>query len=354
RGEPGQPVRVHSVRKVQHRIGRVQVRHAGAAVGDPDHRDLAEHRGQGAVPAPLDPGALAAFGVHDLLTTRLVPGPQGQVVLEQLPGDLAHPRSQQILQLRVRHHRRLGGRQLRGDRGEQPSRGGEGVLALRERTPGRPHRAHHPCFLPSTLNSPDEGSARIPRSTSLFSFERIPSTCRGSVPRPRCSHTSLQRIAAPEVANKAMISRYSGDITVTSSSASAFTSAAATPPPASPPAVSASGTGEDGAASTSSTVSRAICNRDSRSSARDNSSDRPAICSRSRSAWPSTSARLDSNASIKDGTPHPPSLSTRTPHGGLDPSDGKSRHNRPHPEPLRITPTRHPQKIYTQLALKIA
>src|SRR5690606_16030276 len=159
--------------------------------------------------------------------------------------------------------------------------------------------------------------------------------------------TSLQRIAAPEVANKAMISRYSGDITVTSSSASAFTSAAATPPPASPPAVSASGTGEDGAASTSSTVSRAICNRDSRSSARDNSSDRPAICSRSRSAWPSTSARLDSNASIKDGTPHPPSLSTRTPHGGLDPSDGKSRHNRPHPEPLRITPTRHPQKIYT-------
>lgn len=108
------------------------------------------------------------------------------------------------------------------------------------------------------------------------------------------------------------------------------------------------GTGEDGAASTSSTVSRAICNRASRSSACDNSSERPAACSRSRSAWPSTSTRLASNASINDGTPHPPSLSTRTPHGGLDPGDGRSRHDQPHPEPLRITPTRHPQKICTQ------
>ncbi|MFE2512048.1 hypothetical protein [Streptomyces naganishii] len=76
------------------------------------------------------------------------------------------------------------------------------------------------------LAVPDKGSARIPRSTSRSSFERTPSTCRGSVLSPRCWQTSLQRVAAPEAANKAMISRCSGDITVTSSSASAFTSAA--------------------------------------------------------------------------------------------------------------------------------
>lgn len=47
-----------------------------------------------------------------------------------------------------------------------------------------PHDAHHPCFLPSTLNSPDEGSARIPRSTSRFSFERIPSHAAARCPDP--------------------------------------------------------------------------------------------------------------------------------------------------------------------------
>ncbi|TQE35838.1 hypothetical protein Sipo8835_12470 [Streptomyces ipomoeae] len=68
RGKPGQPMRVHCVRQVQRRVGRAQVRHAGAAVGDPDHGDLAEHRGQPPVPVPLDPGAPGTGGVHDLNT----------------------------------------------------------------------------------------------------------------------------------------------------------------------------------------------------------------------------------------------------------------------------------------------
>lgn len=58
----------------------------------------------------------------------------------------------------------------------------------------------------------------------------------------------------------------------------------------------------------------------SRSSARDNSSGRPAICSRSRSTWPSTSVGLASNALINDGTAHSPSLSTPTSHSGLAPA----------------------------------
>lgn len=66
RGEPGQPVRVHSVRQVQHRIGGVQVPHTSAAIGDPNHGDLAEHRGQQPAPAPLDPRAPDTGGVHDL------------------------------------------------------------------------------------------------------------------------------------------------------------------------------------------------------------------------------------------------------------------------------------------------
>jgi hypothetical protein len=87
-----------------------------------------------------------------------------------------------------------------------------------------------------------------------------------------------------------------------------------------------------------------ICNRDSRSSARDNSSGRPAICSRSRSTWPSTSVCLASNASINDGAAHSPSLSTPTPHSGLAPAtvetDTTSYIPNPCESPQRGTRTR--------------
>uniref|UniRef100_UPI00404022CB hypothetical protein n=1 Tax=Streptomyces sp. TG1A-60 TaxID=3129111 RepID=UPI00404022CB len=98
RGEPGQPQAVHPGRHVQCGVGQVQIGRAGGSVGDPGRCDLPEHRGQDPPPAPLDPGALDTGRIDHRIGPLLAHRAQIQMVLEQLPGHLAHPRREQVLQ----------------------------------------------------------------------------------------------------------------------------------------------------------------------------------------------------------------------------------------------------------------
>ncbi len=206
RGQFRQPVRVHAGRHVQHRVGDVQIGDPGPAVGDPGRGDLPEHRGQDSAPAVLDPRAPDPLGTYDLGHAGLGQRPQGQVVLEQAPRDLPHPRSQHVLQLRVRHRRGARPGEIGRHLVEQPARGGERVLGHRQRAAAGPGRAHR-APVAASANSPGSGSARTPRSVSRLSFCRIVSTREAVASSPSAVHTSLHRNGPAVSANTAAIRR---------------------------------------------------------------------------------------------------------------------------------------------------
>jgi hypothetical protein len=130
--------------------------------------DLAEYRGQGAGAAVLDPGALDPVGVHDIGHAGLGERPQGQVVLEQSPGHLAHRRAQHVLQLRMRHRRGLRPGKIGRHLLEQAARDGERVLGRGQRTVGRPGPTGH--LRPASVNRPGSVSSRTPRSSQALEF----------------------------------------------------------------------------------------------------------------------------------------------------------------------------------------
>jgi hypothetical protein len=88
-GQLPQAVRVLLHRQVQRGVGGIQVGVAAAAVRQPGHRYLAEHRGQGAGVPGLDGTAGHLLGVGHLLQALLALRPQLQVILHELAEQLA-------------------------------------------------------------------------------------------------------------------------------------------------------------------------------------------------------------------------------------------------------------------------
>ncbi len=76
RSQLPQAVRVLLHREVQLRVGAIQVGVTAATVGQPRHRDLAEHRGQRAGVPGLDAAAGHLLGVEHLLQALLALRPQ--------------------------------------------------------------------------------------------------------------------------------------------------------------------------------------------------------------------------------------------------------------------------------------
>ena len=101
RGQSSQPVRVFLGRQVQLGVGRVQIRAARCPIRHSRHADLAEHGGQRAGVAGLDPGTHHSIGAEHLGAGAFAVCAQVHAVLEQLPQQLTALALQLGLQLGV-------------------------------------------------------------------------------------------------------------------------------------------------------------------------------------------------------------------------------------------------------------
>ena len=136
-----------------------------AAVGQPRHPHLAEHRGQRAGVPGLDPAAGDLPGVGHFRQALLAQRPQLQVILHQPAQQLATGLLQVGFQLGVRQAGGLGAVEETQRRVEQRAAGGESLGPAGRRRPGhrpghrRPRRAASPLMSAPRPASPAAASS---------------------------------------------------------------------------------------------------------------------------------------------------------------------------------------------------
>ena len=165
RGQSSQPVRVFLGRQVQLGVGRVQIRSARCPIRHSRHADLAEHGGQRAGVAGLDPGTHHSIGADHLGAGAFAVCAQVHAVLEQLPQQLTALALQLGLQLGMIERGGLGAVKPVQRRAEQRPRRDERV-GFRARRPAGHSR------LPARRAASRERNAATPSPAAASSAAR--------------------------------------------------------------------------------------------------------------------------------------------------------------------------------------